>query len=291
MVKTAVIGASGFVGQHLLATYRKSYSNCIGTSFSSSSPHLIPYDLRHSRFSQLGLEDEGYQAVIIASAKPNIAYCETCKTEAYEVNVRGTLNQIEQIGKTSMQVIFFSTDYVFDGRDGLYDDGASTAPSTEYGRQKALVEKEIPSLTDNYLILRLSKIYGTRKGDGTLLDEFAKSFAEKRIVRAARDQFFSPTFVDDLVLAVLSLQQLGKRGLFNVCSPERWSRLAIAEQVAEIMGVCSRLIEPISLYEIPSMVGRPLDTSMRCSRLRNETKIMFSPLQNNIADYFRYSGE
>lgn len=282
MVKTAVIGASGYVGRHLWKAYRLLHPDCVGTAFSNAHPDLSFFDVRRPDISSLQLEERGHEAVLIASAKPKVAFCEQEKDAAYAVNVQGMIELIRQIGRTSLQVIFLSSDYVFEGRTGRYDDDAETRPTTEYGRQKSLVEKELPSLSDNYLILRLSKIYGVQKGDGTLLDEMACSLASGREVHAARDQVFCPAYVEDLVRAINAIQARGLRGVVNVCSPESWSRFDIALGVAKAMQVDPGQVKPILLHEIPAMSGRPLDLSMTCSRMIQEVGEIFTPLQDCI---------
>ena len=181
-----------------------------------------------------------------------------------------------------MRVIFISSDYVFDGKSGPYDDEAVTAPTTEYGRLKVAVEQEISSLVRQFTVMRLSKIYGVAKGDATLLDEMASSLAAGKEIRVARDQVFCPTYVGDLVRTVLQAQLARICGHLNVCNPERWSRAEVALALAAAMGVNTALARQISLYDIPAMVGRPLDTSMACSRLIREVKPTFTPLKDNI---------
>jgi dTDP-4-dehydrorhamnose reductase len=282
IVKTAVIGASGYVGSHLWRAYRLAYPDSLGTTFSTANPALAFFDVRYPDIRSLQLVERGYRAVLIASAKPNIAFCEQEKDAAYAVNVRGMLELIRQLGQTSLQVIFLSSDYVFEGNTGGYSDDTETRPTTEYGRQKAYVEKELPSLTDNYLILRLSKIYGIQKGDGTLLDEMACAFAGAREVRAAQDQVFCPTNVADLVRAITAVQARSLRGVLNVCSPERWSRYDIALGLASAMQVSPGQITPISLHELPGMSAWPLDTSMTCTRLAKEVGVQFTPLSDAL---------
>src|SRR5712692_2998520 len=132
MIKTAVIGASGYVGRHLWKAYRARYPDCVGTTFSAKNPELKRFDIRTPDFAALRLEESGHRAVLIASAKPNIAYCEQKQAAAYAVNVQGTLELARQIGRTGMLVIFLSSDYVFEGKAGPHDDDDPTAPTTEY---------------------------------------------------------------------------------------------------------------------------------------------------------------
>ena len=277
MIKTAVVGASGYVGRRLLKAYREKHPDCVGTAFSRIQPGLTPFDIREPDLAALRLEETGHRALLIAAAQPSVHRCEEQKVATRDVNVKGTLELIRQAGRASLPVIFLSSDYVFSG-PGPHDDGAAASPATEYGRQKALVEKEIPALAERYLILRLSKIFGLEKGDGTLLDDLARSLSEGREVLAAEDQLFCPTLVDDLSAAILAIQERGLNGTLNVSGPEIWSRYRLATETARALRADAARIKRISLHDLPSMAGRPLDTSMTCSRLGKETEASFTPI-------------
>ena len=47
MIKTAIIGASGFIGSHLINKYKSKYPDCIGTTFSSDKKNLLKFDLKN----------------------------------------------------------------------------------------------------------------------------------------------------------------------------------------------------------------------------------------------------
>ena len=282
MIKTAVIGASGFIGSYLIKKYKSKYPDCIGTSFSSDVTNLLKFDLRNPNIKPLDLERTGHKAVVITSYKANISYCENEPRKAYEVNVEGMLQLIKNLSQTSLKIIFLSSEYVFDGNQGKYSDNHPKAPNTAYGKHKKVIEDEIKNLTDNFLVLRLSKMYGLTKGDKTILDEAANLLNQKKEVLAASDQYFNPTFIDDLVKAIIDIQEKDLKGYINVCSPETWSRFEMWTQLAQIMNKNINLIKKIKLYDIPVMKGRPLNTSMVCNRLNQETQSKFISLKDAI---------
>ena len=283
MIKTAIIGASGYIGRQLLSSYRQTFSDCLGTAFSGTSSDLTQFDIRRPDTEPLRLAENGYEAVLVAAAKPNIDYCEREQQAAYDVNVRGTLELIEQLAKTGIQVIFLSTDYVFEGTMGGYDDATSPAPTTEYGRQKTIVEGKIPELSDNFLIVRLSKVFGLIRNDGTLLEEMAGRLCSGQEVLAAYDQVFCPTFVGDVVRGVQALQARKIRGIVNLCSPEVWSRYDLALAIAKALNSNQQLVRRISLSDLPTAGPRPTNTSLVCKRLEDEVGLSFTNTNECIA--------
>jgi dTDP-4-dehydrorhamnose reductase len=224
----------------------------------------------------LRLRENGYEDALIFSASTKVAACEEDALGTRKVNVTGTLALIRQLADEGIKPIFSSSDYVFDGKTGNYDDYASRNPGTEYGRHKAEVEEKIEELTNgNYLVIRLGKIFTLDKGDGTLLDEMAGVLASGGSVRAAHDQIFNPTLVSDIIKAVSALQIVGAKGIVNVCSPEAWARYDIALEMARALGIDRSRVVRISLDEMRPGPRRPKNTSMLTGRLSRETDCVF----------------
>jgi len=283
MIKTAVIGASGFIGSHLFRKYREVFSDCIGTSYSKSQDGLIPFDLRNTDIHQLKLAETDHQAVIISSAKSNVNWCEAHPNESRDINVSGILRIIKALSRMNIKIIFLSSDYVFNGRtQSKYQDTEKTSPITEYGKQKAQVEKEIPNLTNNYLICRLSKIYGTVWKDNTLIDEAASSLLQGKTINAAYDQYFSPTHVNDVVSMILYAQQKNINGLVNLCNSDSYSRYHIVSSLAKTLQIPSSQVNRVSLNEIAGMENRPLNTSLQSSQLFHPLQCRFISIENAI---------
>ena len=165
-------------------------------------------------------------------------------------------------------------------------------PNTEYGRQKAIVETQMQSSGKPYLIVRLSKVFGLVKDDKTLLDEMAGRLVMGQPCRAAYDQVFSPTWVDDVVRAILEIQQHGLRGIINVCTPEVWTRYDLAEAIKETLDCPDNLVEKISLDDLDSSVRRPKRTNMVCGRLGKETEFRFTTMATCLEKLKKvYQGE
>ncbi len=279
--RTAVVGASGFIGRYIWESYRAFQPDCLGTAARRSIPGLRTFDLRADP-ADLRLAEQGYQEVIIAGARSLVGDCRDNPEETYEVNVTGTLRFIESCRANGIRVVFLSSDYVFPGTTGEYTESSIAGPTTEYGRQKWAVEQRLGDWGGDSLVVRLSKIYGLQKNDGTLLNDLADNLVHGRSLRAANDQFFSPTWVVDVVGGLLAVLRQRLRGIIHLCAPEPASRYTLAQALSNELETDPSLIEGIPLHDYPGMAFRPLNTAMRADRLQREVGYSFLSVREAV---------
>ena len=278
--RTAVIGAGGYLGRHLLAAHREVYPDALGADVAGPWAYL---DLAAPDIRPLRLRESGYEYAIIAAAITGLGRCETDREYTRARNVTGTLELAGQLAAEGITPVFFSTDNVFDGRTGGYADDAPPSPLNEYGRQKAEVERRLPEVCQGRaLILRLGKVFGLVRGDRTLLDEMAGRLTEGQEVAAARDMIFSPVWVGDLVRTILAVQAARATGIVNLCAPEVWSRYDLARAVAAALGADERLVKGMSLDDLREPFGRPKRADLVCRRLREAVAAEFRPMSECI---------
>lgn len=289
--KTVVIGCLGFMGSELFRQYKRYYPDTLGTDYKGQNSLTI-LDLSEPRIEGLRLRESGFQHAIIAAAIPGVLCCETEKEFTRRCNVEGTLELARQLYEEGLKPIFFSSDYVFDGRSGAYCDDSPTNPLNEYGLQKAEVEERLSQLCHgNFLVIRLAKVFGIHRGDRTILDEMAAHLAQGKAIRAASDQLFCPTLIDDAIRAILLLQRAEATGIFNVCTPEVWSRYNLATRVADALEAKQQLVQKISLDDLGEIFQRPKRTDMLCKRLAQVIEISFTPVSaciDHLAKQYTY---
>jgi len=277
--KTIVVGASGFLGSAFFSFYRSIYPDCIGWDNRTVNRGISFFDLQSPNIAPFKPAETGYKEALIFAAMTKVDACETEKELTRKVNVEGTLKLIRQLVSEGIKPVFFSSDYVFDGEKGNYQDDAPVNPITEYGRQKAEVEEKIKDISkEDYLVVRLSKAFSLTKHDGTLLDEMAGILMSGGTIRAAHDQIFCPTLVSDIIRAVVFLQSASISGVVNVCTPEARSRYDLALELANSLRMGSDRILKVSLDEIGFKSRRPKNTSMIPKRLLAECDFAFMPV-------------
>ncbi|MEZ6183562.1 MAG: sugar nucleotide-binding protein [Planctomycetota bacterium] len=204
------------------------------------------------------LELRGARVALLLGGVTRIAACEDDPEGSHAVNVTGTLALVAGLLERGVRPVAFSSDYVFAGDAGPYAPDAPRAPSTAYGRQKAELEARLAADYPEALVVRLGKVYGTTRGDGTLLDGFAQAWARGEVVRAATDQLMVPIHLEDVLREVLA--RLDARGVLHVCGRESASRYDLAEGLRVALGLDPARLEAIRLGEL--FPERPLDTRL-----------------------------
>jgi dTDP-4-dehydrorhamnose reductase len=288
--RTMVIGGRGYLGRHLLRAYQGADPDVPCTDVAARE-RAHPLDLAAPDVRPLRLGESGYEYAVIAAAVTGLARCEQERAYTRARNVDGTLELARQLAGEGVIPIFFSTDQVFDGRDGHYPDEAPANPLNEYGAQKAEVETRLPEICGGRcLVVRLGKVFGLARGDGTLLDEMACRLTNGQDVAAARDQVFCPVLVGDMVRAVLALQVAGVTGVVNVCGSEAWSRFDLARAVSRALGAPPSLVRGISLDDLKESFRRPKRTDLLCRRLNETVNFVFRPMApcvTSVAEQYR----
>ena len=238
----------------------------------------IKFDLRKD-VSQL-INRFNPDIIIHVAAIGLVDYCEEHKTECIKVNVDATKKLLKYAYKKGIGIIYLSSDYVFDGRKGLYREEDPPNPVNFYGLTKLLGETITATLGG--LIIRVSAVFGPGYGR----KNFAKVLFEKLIsnqkIYAFKDQYLSPTYnllIGRAIKRIIERDQIYET-IYHVAGP-RLSRYDYALIVAEILNKPKDLIVPTSLKEATFKAPRPSDSSLNNTKAIQELNI---PL-NNIKDY------
>jgi dTDP-4-dehydrorhamnose reductase len=161
--------------------------------------------------------------------------------------VRDLAQAIQQQGlKTQTQVVFFSSDYVFNGERGGYRDCQPPSPTTCYGRSKAEAEQVLESSGIQHTIVRTSAVMGR---GGTFFDWLVSSLTEGKKTELFEDVRFSPTSLLWLCRQTLSIAFLTDKAprVVHLCGSQEMSRFEFGSIVATVMGVNKDIVCPTKL--------------------------------------------
>ncbi|WP_175345286.1 sugar nucleotide-binding protein [Bradyrhizobium sp. ORS 375] len=265
-MRALVVGASGFVGGAILS--RLGPERAVGTRYNNSARHgLARFDAARNGFADLTRVMRGdFSHVILAHGAINPELCAECPVETGKINVESMIRLLQEILDARITPIFLSTDYVFDGTRGLWEDDAAQCPNTEYGRQKAAVEQWLQARSRPWLVVRLSKVVSGERNTHSVLGQWVDDVFAGKSMQSATDQIFSPLHVHDVAESIINLAESGRTGIYNVAGPEALSRYELNNLlVASIKALVPQVnvvVKPCSLRDIRFREHRPLNTSL-----------------------------
>ncbi len=267
-----IVGASGMVGEYLFNFFsKKPEFNVGGTCFSQQGvdDRLVTLDVKDPKAVERMLEEFQPEIIIAPVALPNVEQCEAEKEATRAVNVGGMMNLIKNIEGKNIFLVFFSSDYVFDGHDAPYSEEDAPNPLNEYGRQKLEIEKEIQKRLKNYLILRVTGVYGWHRRGKNYVLQILDKLKNGSAMRAPSDQINNPTYAGDVCEAVYKLLGQKRNGIFHVVGSETLGRVEFAKNVAEVFGLDPGGIVPIPTEELGLKAERPRNSSMKTDKLNS----------------------
>ncbi len=278
-MKLLLTGASGLLGGNCFAQFtRLPHVQCFATYHDSSFTIPVTFSNGHDAFT-LDLTDETAVWNIISTLQPNviihtaahteIAFCEQNRKEAYALNVKATKNLATLAEMFGARFIFISTDLVFDGTKGNYDEQDTPNPMSYYAETKLEAESLVKNLVGNYVILRSPLLLGVSpRGTRSVNERLLKEFEAGNRVKLFVDEFRTPISANVLakIIVEFALGTLSKTtGLFHAGGKERLSREALGRKIASRWNIDLSLIEPVSLNDLP--VPRPKDVSLNSNKL------------------------
>ena len=111
------------VGGALLRTLTRAGVNVLGTCWAQNRTALQTLDIRNKDQVKSCFDTAKPDVVFLAANTPGgVDFCEEHSTEPHELNIRGTANVTTCAAETGTRVVYYSTDYIFDGARGPYSE-------------------------------------------------------------------------------------------------------------------------------------------------------------------------
>lgn len=273
MAKVLVIGA-GLLGSKIIERLSGScdvHGADVDTSLGEIGCEFHTVDITDRKAVSGLISEVGPEVVFHTAALTNVDRCELDRSAALRVNGTATGHIALACAKVDAYLCYISTDYVFDGRKGMYREDDPPKPLSAYGESKLLGETEVRCLGDRWkwVIARSSILYGAYKKRFNFASWIVDELMGGRPVRIVTDQVGSPTLADDLAAAVLDLHRKGATGVFHVAGHEPVSRYDFALGVCDVFGLDRSLVAPVRTGELRQRAQRPENSSLDVSKVEN----------------------
>lgn len=256
-----ITGGYGFVGRHLQQAMLQKKLNFIATARNLpaiTDPQLKYLDFCDKKSLDLFFEKYHPSAIIHCGAISKPDECEQQKELAVQVNVKAVQDLLGYAAKCRSHFIFLSTDFVFDGTTNMQREDAVPNPVNYYGYTKLLAETLVKEYPFTWSIVRTILVYGNPLGGRhNLVSLTQQKLQNAEIFRVVNDQHRTPTFIGDLVNAILTILEKNANGIFHICGNEMMSPWQMALQTADYLQLNKSLIQPISSLLLAEAAARP----------------------------------
>ena len=240
-------GSSGMLGNDLTAVL----SQC--------------HDLTMLDETVLDITDEKAVRAAVTAAKPEVvvhaaAYTDVERAEdepdtAFLVNETGTKHVALAAKRVGARVVYFSTDFVFDGTKGApYAESDKPHALSVYGRSKLAGEQQAKG-AGLYCVVRTAWLYGPQKAN--FVEKIIAAAGERGQLKVTAAEVGSPTYTLDLALATAWIVEKGLTGLYHVTDAGWCTRYEFACEIVKQAGLENVMVEPAGSNEIRMKAARP----------------------------------
>jgi len=211
------------------------------------------------------------EIIIHGAAMTHVDECELQRDLATLMNVEGTRHIAEAAQNVQAHLIFISTDFIFDGQDGPYNEEAIPNPLSHYGKTKLLAEHIVQELS-SYSILRTVFVIGAAEDlSRSNIVLWAKGALEQgQPINVVDDQYRTPTLAEDLAQGALLAADQKAQGIFNISGPNQMSIYELVMKVAEHFNLSTANVSKVDSNTLNQPAKRPLITGFDISKAQRE---------------------
>ena len=283
-----IIGASGYLGRHVYKYFKNCYSEVIGTYLNhQEDPSMIQFDMNKDDISDIVLqENDADKVAVICAAETNLDVCKVNEKESYQTNVASTIELIEKLKQMNYYIVFCSTNEVYAGikGNGNYKETDAVAPINEYGRMKLQVEEYIIRYCPNACIFRLSKLIGDINSPKDTFNEWKRMALEEKDIYCIRGNYFSPSYVEDVVKCIEIAFDKRISGIYNICSDDIYSRADLCKAFLKALGLTANVYEK-NVEEFGFLSTRATNVGTNNQKAKETLKYEFTNMEEVFMKY------
>lgn len=210
--------------------------------------------------------------IIHTAAMTQVDDCELDHAACDRANVDAVQYVVDAASRNGSHLIHISTDFIFNGEDGPYDEEGVPDPLSYYGNAKLKGEQIVQASKLKWAILRTVLVYGIVDNmSRSNIVLWAKGALEKgKPINVVGDQFRSPTLAEDLADGCILAMDKSATGIYNISGKDQFSIIELVQTVADYYGLDKSLINPVSSETLNQPAKRPPVTGFILDKARKE---------------------
>ncbi|MGX8832919.1 dTDP-4-dehydrorhamnose reductase [Amedibacillus sp. YH-ame6] len=206
-----------------------------------------------------------YDAVVHCAAWTAVDKAEDMEDVCRKVNAEGTRNIANVCEQLNIPMMYFSTDYVFDGKgETPWNEYDERHPLNVYGQTKYEGELAVEKLKKHFII-RIAWVFG--KNGNNFIKTMLRLGKERGAVSVVDDQIGSPTYTFDLAKLVVDMIQTDKFGTYHATNEGISSWYEFACEIFKQAGMSEVEVTPVDSSAFPAKAKRPNNSRMNKTEL------------------------
>ncbi len=265
-MRALVIGASGQVGGVLRDVLTRHGHTVVGTHGRVATQGTVHLDFTDARAAERLLGETRPDWVFCAAALTQVDYCEEHPDEAARLNRDAPVAAARAAARIGAGLLFYSSEYVFDGSAGPYAEDDRAKPLSVYGRTKWEAELAVREALPRSLVVRTAVVYGPERQEKNFVYQVLRRCGAGERVPVPEDQVSSPTFNGDLAAASVELAERDLTGIYHIAGTTVLGRYAFALLIARVFGLEPALLVPVSTESLGQRAPRPPRGGLKVDR-------------------------
>lgn len=277
-MKILVTGVKGQLGHDIVNECKKRNIDVVGVD-------IEEMDITNYEQVQFTILQNKVDAVIHCAAYTAVDAAEDNIELCTKVNVDGTRNIALVCKELGIKMMYFSTDYVFDGQgDNLWQEYGERNPLNVYGITKCDGEKVVETLLEDYFIVRISWVFGINGNN--FIKTMLRLGKQHGAVSVVDDQIGSPTYTFDLAKISVDMILTDKYGKYHVTNEGMCSWYEFACEIFKQAKMDVK-VTPVDSSAFPVKAKRPKNSRMSKEELDKNGFDRLSSWQNAVERYLK----
>ena len=269
MKKILVTGSNGLLGQKLtpLIKQKDEYRLIATGRGENRNPDKEGYDyvsldITNEQEVNEVMNVQRPDFVINTAAMTNVDQCEEDREACWALNVKAVSYLAKACKTYNSFFLHLSTDFIFDGKNGPYDETASPNPVSYYGESKLAAEEVLLKSDIAWAMARTVLVYGItpNMSRSNIILWVKKSLEEKKQIQVVNDQWRTPTLAEDLAMGCYLIVQHKAQGIYNISGKDLLNPYQMAMQTAAYFDLDSSLIKETDGSKFTQKAKRPPKT-------------------------------
>jgi dTDP-4-dehydrorhamnose reductase len=272
-MRLLVTGASGLLGMNLSLVATAQGHQVTGFSHARELRN-VPFEVQqvnliHLKAALETIENIRPEGIVHCAALADLNLAQQQPELAYQLNCEVPSALAAAAWRWGIPFVHISTDAVFDGQIGGYDEEDPVNPLSVYAQTKLAGEEAVRESYVDAVIARVVFFGWSLTGDRSLSEFFFNNLCMGHPIKGFTDTRFCPLYAEDLAEVLLEMLVAGLTGTYHVVSPEGLSKYEFGVRIARRFGFDSELIEPIRMQDIKRDAPRALDLTLKPDKVED----------------------